>query len=190
MDAILDYESDFSDDNGSINDEFSAPESSDDEGDMYVEENEERYDPEGIESDDDDRGCCHWSRTADIEFQDTIEPLDEIPEYGKPAVAFPDDAKPHNVVESIMDDQFIIMCIESTNEHGANDPKYMQKIGVISTDEKGIDFIRGFFAVRWHLKMLGYPQHKWAWCEDPLKSQPEIKKMMSREVFRLLLKHF
>ena len=190
MDAMLDYESDISDDNDSINDGFSAPESSDDEGDMYVEENEERYDSEGIESDDDGRGCCHWSGTARVEFQDTIEPLGNIPEYGKPAVAFPDDAKPHNVVESIMDDQFIIICIESTNEHGARDPEFMQKIGVISTAEKGIDFIRGFFAVRWHLKMLGYPQHKWAWSEDPLESQPDIKKMMSREVFRLLLKHF
>ena len=44
--------------------------------------------------------------------------------------------------------------------------------------------------MKWHLKMLGYPQHKWAWSEDPPNAQPEIKKMTSREVFRLLLKHF
>ena len=31
---------------------------------------------------------------------------------------------------------------------------------------------------------------KWAWSEDPLKSQPEIKKTMSLEAFRLMLKHF
>ena len=78
---------------------------------------------------------------ADVEFQDTIEPLDEIPEYGKPAVVFPDDAKPRNVVESIVDDQFFIMCIESTNEHGSNDPEFMQKIRVIGADERGINLI-------------------------------------------------
>ena len=31
---------------------------------------------------------------------------------------------------------------------------------------------------------------KWAWSEDPLKSQPEIKKTMSLEAFWLMLKHF
>ena len=45
MDEILDYESDFADDNDSINDEFSTPESSDDEGDLYGEGSEDRYDP-------------------------------------------------------------------------------------------------------------------------------------------------
>ena len=37
---------------------------------------------------------------------------------------------------------------------------------------------------------MRYPQMKWAWSEDPLKSQPEIKKTMSLEAFRLMLKHF
>ena len=62
MNEILDYGSDFADDNDSINDDFSVPGSLDDEGALYGEESEARYDPEGIESDDDDRGCCHWSR--------------------------------------------------------------------------------------------------------------------------------
>eukprot|EP00794_Sanderia_malayensis_P001952 gene1952-biopygen1771 len=31
---------------------------------------------------------------------------------------------------------------------------------------------------------------KWAWSDDPLRSQAEIKKMMSLEVFELMLKHF
>ena len=83
-----------------------------------------------------------------------------------------------------MDDPFIILCIESTSEHGSNDHEFIQKIGVIGTDEQGINLIRGFFAVKWHLKMLGNPHIKWAWSEGSLK------KIMSREVFRLLLKHF
>ena len=37
---------------------------------------------------------------------------------------------------------------------------------------------------------MRYPQVKWASSEDPLKSQPEIKKTMSLEAFRLMLKHF
>ena len=39
-----------------------------------------------------------------------------------------------------------------------------------------IYFVRGFFAIKWHIRLLRYPQMKWAWSEDPLKSQPEIKK--------------
>ena len=40
------------------------------------------------------------------------------------------------------------MCIESTNEHGSTDPKFVEKIGEISKDDKGIAFLRGFFAVK------------------------------------------
>ena len=35
-----------------------------------------------------------------------------------------------------------------------------------------------------------YPQYRWAWSEDPLKSQTEIKKIMTLVEFQLLLKHF
>ena len=98
--------------------------------------------------------------------------------------------RPHEIVENIMDDGFVIMCIESTNEHGLADLSFREKIGEISRDEAGIKFMRGFFAVKWHLRLLGYRQYRWAWSEDPLKSQPEIKKTMTREVFRLMLKHF
>ena len=75
----------------------------------------------------------------------------------------------------------LLSCIEATNEHGANDPNFVNTIGEIAADEKGIYFVRGFFAIKWHIRLLRYPQIKWAWSEDPLKSQPEIKK---NNVFR------
>ena len=87
-----------------------------------------------------------------------------------------DDTKHHDVLEKIMDDTFILSCIEATNEHGANDPNFVNKIGEITTDEKGIYFVGGFFAIRWEIRFLRYPQMKFAWSEDPLTSQPEIKK--------------
>ena len=93
-----------------------------------------------------------------------------------------DDTKPHDVLEKIMDDTFILSCIEATNEHGANDPNFVNTIGEIAADEKGIYFVRGFFAIKWHIRLLRYPQMKWAWSEDPLKSQPEIKNNVFRSV--------
>ncbi len=98
--------------------------------------------------------------------------------------------KPHDIIEQIMDDEFIINCIDATNEHGEADETYVTKIGAISRDEKGISFVRGFLAIKLHLKLLRLPQMKWAWSEDPLRCQPEVKKMMTFEQFRLMLKHF
>ena len=94
------------------------------------------------------------------------------------------------IVEKIMDDDFIKQCIEATNEHGSSDPKFIEKIGEIPCNEKGISFVRGFIAIKWHLRLLRYPQMKWAWSEDPLKGQHEIKKIMPLRVFNLVLKHF
>ena len=55
---------------------------------------------------------------------------------------------------------------------------------------KGRSLIRGFFALKWHLSLILYPQKKWAWSSDPLKSQTEVKKVMAFIKFKLLLKHF
>ena len=96
------------------------------------------------DSDDDNRKCCHWSKCADNQYQHTLSPNESISEYGKPKVAFDNDAKPHDIVESIMDDEFVVMCIESTNEHSGNDPQFLEKIGQTSTDKKGIDFMSCF----------------------------------------------
>ena len=59
-----------------------------------------------------------------------------------------DDTKPHDILEKIMDAMFILSCIETTNEQGENDPNFVNKTGEITTDEKGIYFVRGIFAIR------------------------------------------
>ena len=61
--------------------------------------------------------------------------------------------KPHEIIENIMDNEFFLMCIEGTNEHWSTDPKFVGEIGEISKDDKGIAFLRGFFAVKWQLLM-------------------------------------
>eukprot|EP00794_Sanderia_malayensis_P001103 gene1103-biopygen337 len=186
----IETESDFSD-SESISDISSLSELSAEEYDeLMAYDDSEVYDPHGIESDDDQPGCCHWSTESEADFEGSIAPSERIPEYGRPAVIFDAGTKPHEIVEGVMDDEFIMTCIGSTNEHGAEDPSFVEKIGEISRDEAEIRFVRGFFAIKWHLRLLGYRQYRWAWSEDPLQSQPEIKKTMSREVFRLMLKHF
>ena len=42
-----------------------------------------------------------------------------------------DDTKPHDVLEKIKDDTFILSCIEAINEHGTNDPNLVKTIGEI-----------------------------------------------------------
>ena len=108
-----------------------------------------------------------------------------ISEYGHVTVPFDADTKPNTIVEHIIDDEFILKCIDATNEHGESDQKFDQNIGNIPRDEKGIWFVRGFFAIKWHLKLLKVPQMKWAWSDNPLKAQQEVKKTMKLVSFVL-----
>ena len=149
------------------------------------------YNPEGISSDDDVDGCCHWSTTKSNNLDDDLNMINQnIPQYGHVTIPFDAGTKPHDVIEHIMDDEFILKCIDATNEHGKNDQKFCENVGKIPSNEKGIWFVRGFFAIKWHLKLLKLPQVKWAWSDDPLKAQEEVKKTMTLDIFRLMLKHF
>lgn len=179
-------ESDVSSENESDN--FSSD--SDSDFNDFESDASSEYDPDGVLSDDDADGCCHWSTLKSDAFDEEIEPYEGIPECGTSCLVFDPDTAPNEIIEKIMDNTFILDCIAATNEHGAHDPKFVEKIGELSRDEKGICFVRGFIAIKWHLRLLRYPQMKWAWCEDPLRSQTEIKKMMCLQVFRLMLKHF
>ena len=149
---------------------------SDSDNEEFDSDTSEEYDPEGVTSGDDVGGCCHWSKEQDNMSQYEIIPDEYIPGSGHLLELLDDDTKPHDVLEKIMDDTFILSCIEATNEHGANDPNFVNTIGEIAAYEKGTYFVRGFFAIKWHIRLLRYPQMKWAGSEDPLKSQPEIKK--------------
>ncbi len=68
----------------SIDDDFeiSADDEDEEDGSNKI------YDPEDVESDDDQASCCHWSTNNDEGLQDSIFPLDGIREYGKPALDF------------------------------------------------------------------------------------------------------
>ena len=75
-----------------------------------------------------------------------IIPDEDIPGSGHLLELLDDDTKPHDVLEKITDDTFILSCIEATNEHGANDPDFVNTIGEIEADEKGIYFVRGLLS--------------------------------------------
>ena len=42
-------------------------------------------------------------------------PYNNILEYGKHVATFDDDSNPHEVIETIMDHEFVIICIGSKN---------------------------------------------------------------------------
>ena len=136
-----------SEDEESGSDIFSSDEDISDK--VYDSNSSDSYDPEGISSDDDVDGCCHWSRKKQSNPDDDFNMINQnISEYGHVTVPFDADTKPNNIVEHIMDDEFILKCIDATNEHGESDQKFYQNIGNIPSDEKGTWFVRGFFAIK------------------------------------------
>ena len=134
---------------------------SDSDNEEFDLDTKEEYDPEGVTSGDDEGGFCQWSKEQGDTSQYEIIPDEYIP-CSHLLELLDDDTKPHDVLEKIMDDTFILSCIEATNEHGAHDPNFVNKIGEITTDEKSIYFLRGFFAIRWHIRLLRYAHMKWA----------------------------
>ena len=57
------------------------------------------------------------------------------------SLEFDEDFKPHNGVELIIDEKFIDGCINDTNAHGANDPNFLSKVGILGKMKKGRSFI-------------------------------------------------
>ncbi len=175
--------SDLTDDNFDINFSDSDFDSEDDADDSSM------FEPsQGIESDDDMNGCCHWSKEQND--YESISKNPNCPMYGKPTVSFADDTKPVEIVEMILKEEFIDKCIDSTNEHARDDVNFANHIALLEKNEKGRSFVKGFLAIKWHLGVIGLPQFHWAWSEDGLKSQAEIKKVMTYKQFRLMVKHF
>ena len=56
--------------------------------------------------------------------------------------------------------------------------------------KKGGSFIKGYLAIKRHFGLIKYPNKHWAWSEDPLKTQAEIKKVMTYKTFQVMNKHF
>ena len=69
-------------------------------------------------------------------MQDTLKPEEYLNEYGTPETVFKDETKPHEIIERIMNDEFIKICIDATNEQGASDQRFLDIIHEIGKDEK------------------------------------------------------
>ena len=122
----------------------------------------EEYNPEGVESDDDKSGCCHWSKIKHFDMNRKIQADAASTEYGKPSSSIDRDSRPHDLVELVINDTFLDLCIDATNEHAVNDDSFRKNIGIIEKNEKGRALLKGFLAVKWHLALLGYRQKEWA----------------------------
>ena len=127
----------------------------------YSADTDEEYNPCGAESDGDKNGCCHWSTTRQ-EQPNQIVPDNDLPELGTCCVNFESETKVHEIVEQIIDQHFLDLCVEATNAHRDNDPNYLSMVGILTQDEKGRAFIKGFLSIKWHLFLVKYPSKRWA----------------------------
>ena len=81
-----------------------------------------------------------------------IKAVPGTPEQGTPSQRFPDNYKPYDLVEAVLDDAYLDMRITATNEHATEDAEFQKRIGRIETNEKGKRaFLKGYFAIDWHL---------------------------------------
>ena len=58
------------------------------------------------------------------------------------------ETKVHEIVEQIIDQHFLDLCVEATNAHRDNDPNYLSMVGILTQDEKGRAFIKGFLSIK------------------------------------------
>ena len=105
-------------------------------------------------------------------------------------MCFIDNATPAHLLGHIFNDNFLNVCVEATWEYGHNDPEFFKQLPFLNIPEDGWLFVKGFFAIKWHLGLINYKQYRWAWETDPLKHQPEIAKVMTRRQFELMLQYF
>ena len=134
-------------------------ETEDIEEDTLVRDIPEDYAPSGVESDDDSGKCCHWSKQRGS-VPGAIKTVSGTPEQRKHSQTFPDNYKPHDLVETVLDDAYLDMCIAATNEHSTEDSVFQKRIGRIETNEKGRAFLKGYFAIDMLLSLLGHHQRE------------------------------
>ena len=107
-----------------------------------------------------------------------------------PTQPYDDVIEPPNIVEKVLDDEYLDNCIDAINNHAHDDASFQQTFGLLLKNEKHRALLRGFRAIKWHLGLLNIPQRQWAWSSDMLKRQPEIAKVLTFKQFKLLNKHF
>ena len=117
-----------------------------------------------IDSDDDRSGEHHWSRQQTEEAFVGLDPLicseDNI--LGSPSMRFIDNATPAHLLGHIFNDNFLNVCVEATWEYGHNDPEFCEQLPFLNVPEDGRLFVKGFFAIKWHLGLINYKQYRWA----------------------------
>ena len=90
----------------------------------------EDYALSGVESDDDSVKCWHWSKQCDP-APGVIKAVSVMLEHGKPSQRFPDNCKSHNLIEAVLDNAYLDMCITAKNEHDMEHAEFQKKIGRI-----------------------------------------------------------
>ena len=182
----MSYETD-SDTDSELSDssrDFSFSESDEDE--YQDDEFSQSYEPdEGVSSDEDTHGYCHWSRTCTSE-PNSIKPVEGVWDANT-TLRRCDWA---SCRESTRWWILIDTCIDAINNHAHGDASFQQTFGPLLKNEKHRALLRGFRAIKWHLGLLNIPQRQWAWSSDMLKRQPEIAKVLTFKQFKLLSKHF
>ena len=69
------------------------------------------YNPVGVESDDDENECCHWSTNQDK--NSSIRVQWTVLQFGKPAKVYLDESRPCDLVNDVIDNEFldrVILC--------------------------------------------------------------------------------
>ena len=50
------------------------------------------------------------------------------PEQGKPSQRLSDNCKPHDLVEAVLDDAYLDICITATNKHATEGAEFQKRI--------------------------------------------------------------
>ncbi len=82
---------------------------------------------------------------------------------GKPSRVFPNDTTSSYIVELVLDDYFLDICLEAIHDHARNDQEFQNQIGQFRRNEQGHSFLKGFVAIEWHKDRQGYRLIHWAW---------------------------
>ena len=94
--------------------------------DRNVQDISDDYAPTGGESDDDVGSWCHWSTHGRF-APGTIQPASQsTSDHAKLAQRFPNSCKPHDLVETFIDNDYLNMCIDGTNGHANDDPEFQK----------------------------------------------------------------
>ena len=163
-------------------DDFVYYSSSDSSSSDYLEEVDipDDYNTVGIESDDDEDECWSLVNKSGQEFFHSS--TEDCLQFGKPAKVYLDGYRPCDLVNDVIDNEFLDIVILCTNAHGRNDVKFKNSRVKVYGDElipfseKGLSVLRGFLALKIYLGLMRVKDVHEAWSQkDPLKAYPFVQ---------------